>query len=120
MWDLDDGSDAQFVNGIAPSVLDILKREHFFERLDGCLCPDDLSSDRVKCGHSFLHSESFLRALGMDSDEVTDVLAVLRSRGGCCDCEVLFNVAEESRLKAEYWKARASEQVAKKDGLNQR
>ena len=41
----------------------------------------------------------------MDSDEIADVLAVLQSRGACCDCEVLYNVAEESRLKARYWKA---------------
>jgi hypothetical protein len=33
---------------------------------------------------------------------------VLAARGGFCDCEVLYNAAEESRLKSEYWKAVAS------------
>jgi hypothetical protein len=27
--------------------------------------------------------------------------------GGCCDCEILYNVAGESRLKSRYWKAEA-------------
>lgn len=31
---------------------------------------------------------------------------VFMSMGGYCDCEILFNVAESSRLKAEYWLAR--------------
>ena len=29
-------------------------------------------------------------------------------KGGFCDCEILYNVVEESRLKAEYWQARAA------------
>ena len=45
----------------------------------------------------------------MDSDDVADVPGVLRFSGACCDCEVLYNVAEESRLKSRYWKARAGE-----------
>jgi hypothetical protein len=28
-------------------------------------------------------------------------------QGGFCDCEILYNVAEQSRLKAEYWMAKA-------------
>jgi hypothetical protein len=45
----------------------------------------------------------------MNSEEIEDVLAVMRFSGGCCDCEILYNVAEESRLKSEYWKARLKE-----------
>jgi hypothetical protein len=102
-------SDVEFVNDIAPDVLGVLEKERFFERLDELFCPADPSIQSVKCGHSFGHSVSILRNLGMDSDDVGDVLAVLRSRGVCCDCEVLYNLAEESRLKAQYSKARASE-----------
>jgi hypothetical protein len=36
-----------------------------------------------------------------------DIYRVLRSRGGACDCEILFNVAGESRLRSDYWKGRA-------------
>jgi len=34
------------------------------------------------------------------------VIEVLNANGASCDCEVLYNVAEESRFKSEYWKAR--------------
>ena len=30
-------------------------------------------------------------------------VAVLKSKGGCCDCEVLYNVAEDSRLRVGIW-----------------
>ena len=118
MWDLD--ADAEFLNDIAPNVLSTLEKGHFFERLDDRFCPADPSADRVKCGHSFAHSENILRDLGMSSDDMDDVLAVLKSRGGCCDCEVLYNVVEESRLKDRYWKARASGLAEEEDELDQR
>jgi hypothetical protein len=41
------------------------------------------------------------------------MFAVLRAQGACCDCEVLYNVAESSRLKAEYWKRQAHGTEAK-------
>jgi hypothetical protein len=100
--------DPSYIDDIAPDVLAAIKKDRFLERLDDLFCPVDPSNQRVTCGHSFEHSVNILRSLGMDSDDVADVLEVLKSRGGCCDCEVLFNVAEESRLKAAYWKARAS------------
>ena len=31
------------------------------------------------------------------------------ARGGSSDCEILYNAVEESRLKAECWRARAEE-----------
>jgi hypothetical protein len=45
---------------------------------------------------------------GFRQEEIREILLVLASRGGCCDCEILFNVAEENRLKSEYWKARVA------------
>jgi hypothetical protein len=111
---LDQESDAEFVNDIAPDVLGVLEKDHFFERLDDLFCPVDRSGRSVSCGHSFDHSVTILQALGMDPDDVDDVLAALKSKGGCFDCEVLYNVAEESRLKARYWKARAAELAADK------
>jgi hypothetical protein len=103
----DSDSETEFVEAIASNVLDVLAKKRFFARLDDLFSPIDPSVERAKCGHSFDKSISILRDLGMDSGGVEDVLAVLRSRGGCCDCEVLYNVADESRLKSEYWKARA-------------
>jgi hypothetical protein len=101
--------DAEFVNDIAPDVMRVLAADRFFERLDDLFCPLDPSIPAAKCGHGFENSLRILRELGMDSDDVDDVIAVLHSKGGCCDCEVLYNVAEECRLKAQYWKAKALE-----------
>jgi hypothetical protein len=103
----DSDSQAEFIDAISSNVLGVLEKERFFSRLDDLFSPIDPLIERAKCGHSFDRSIDVLRDLGMDSDDVEDVLAVLRSRGGCCDCEVLYNVADESRLKSEYWKARA-------------
>jgi hypothetical protein len=99
--------DSEYVDDIAPDVLGVLDRLHFFERLDDWFCPREDPERQIPCGaRSFEISTKILRDLGMDSDDIADVLEVLHSRGACCDCEVLYNVAEESRLKARYWKAR--------------
>jgi len=42
-------------------------------------------------------------------DELFDVFHVLMAQGGYCDCEILLNAAESSRLKSEYWRARADQ-----------
>jgi hypothetical protein len=44
---------------------------------------------------------------GFKDDEFFEVFHVLMRQGGFCDCEILYNVAEQSRLKAEYGIARA-------------
>lgn len=102
--------DAEFANCIAPRVLEVLRGIHFFELLDDRFCSNGSSQILAKCAHSFAISCEILRALGRDSEEIEDVLAVLSARGASCDCEVLYNVAEESRLKSKYWKQRASKQ----------
>jgi len=112
MCDFD--SDVEFMNNIAPNVLGVLEKDRFFAHLDELFCPVDPLKESVRCGHSFDHSISILNDFGMDSDDVDDVLAVLKSRGACCDCEILYNVVEESRLKARYWKARATGLISKK------
>lgn len=98
--------DQAFADSIAQEVLAVLARDRFFERLDDRFCPSVPNQVRTQCGHSFEISRVILKDIGMDNEEIEDVLAVLRSRGACCDCEVLFNVVRESRLRAEYWKAR--------------
>jgi hypothetical protein len=102
--------DSDYVDDIAPDILSVLEKLHFFERLDDYFCPREDTERMVPCGaHSFEISTTILRDLKMDSDDIEDVLAVLQARGACCDCEVLYNVAEDSRLKARYWKARFAE-----------
>ncbi len=103
----DDLYDDELVNDITPDVLAVLGREKFFERLDDRFCPIDASQKRSLCQNSFEISTSVLHDIGFDSEEIRDVIEVLHANGACCDCEVLYNVAEESRLKSGYWKARA-------------
>jgi len=101
--------DEEFAEGIAASVLAVLEVHRFFELLDELFSPTDPVTAARKCEHSYASSIEILKTLGMDSEEIADILVVLKALGGCCDCEILYNVAEESRLKAAYWKARYRE-----------
>jgi hypothetical protein len=106
-------SDDELISSIAPDVMACLGRCSFFEKLDGLLSPEDNSTSAEKCDGSFRLSKTILIAAGFDRAELEDIFAVLHSKGGCCDCEVLYNVAEKSRLKATYWRGRAGEQTAR-------
>ena len=99
----------QFASDIPPDVLGVLKANRFFELLDDRFSPINNSQEPVKCGHSFDVTKAVLAGLGMDVEDIQDVIDVLHSQGACCDCEVLYNVAEDSRLKSRHWKARARE-----------
>jgi hypothetical protein len=115
-WQMRDPEvDAEFVNDIAPSVLGVLETNGFFKRLDDLFSPIEPSHDGVLCVHSFEWSEGILRDLGMDSDDIADVLSVLQLRGACCDCEILYNVVDENRFKSKYWKLQAQRFSAPKD-----
>jgi hypothetical protein len=98
-------SDDDLVSSIAPDVVRYLQKIRFFEKLDDVLRPTGESRPQVQCCGSFAFSKSVLRECGCQSDEdLGDILGVLQYRGACCDCEVLYNVAESSRLKAAYWR----------------
>lgn len=94
----------ELVEAIAPDILRCLRRDEFFVKLDTLLCPENKKARPKKCMGDFALSQQVLKACGYDSLERTEIVAVLKSRGGCCDCEVLYNVAEKSRLKAKYWR----------------
>jgi hypothetical protein len=100
-------SEDEFFDEIAPTVLPVLKGRGFFERLDDWMCPTDTSRKPEACQHSYLISTKVLVDCDFSSEDIAEILKVLSSRGGCCDCEILFNVAEQSRLKSQYWKYRA-------------
>ena len=101
------GPDQEFLDSITPDVMKCLNNAGFFSRLDDLLCPKDRSIPVEGCRGDYRWSESILRESGFDSQELTEVLDVLGSQGACCDCEVLYNVAESSRLKAQYWQQQA-------------
>jgi hypothetical protein len=101
------------IASITPDVMKCLERSGYFEKLDDLLCPKDASLKREACRGGYNFSESVLLASGVKQTDMEDIFGVLHSQGGCCDCEILYNVAESSRLKGEYWRARAA-------GLNNR
>lgn len=88
--------------------LKCLVRSGYFEKLDDLLSPEDDATPSQSCDGTYKLSESVLLACGFVRDDLDDIFAVLQSKGGCCDCEVLYNVAETSRLKAKYWRSRAA------------
>ncbi|MGD0914396.1 MAG: DUF2695 domain-containing protein [Terracidiphilus sp.] len=96
---------AEFAESIAEQVIPVLEEQRFFALLDELFSPTDPAVASRKCEHSYASSIEILKTLSMDPEEIADILVGLKARGGCCDCEILYNVAEESRLRAESWKA---------------
>lgn len=96
------------VDDLAPYVLTVLNRDGFFPRLDEAIWPSHSLAPEA-CDHTLGRTKAILAEMGMDSEAIWDVILVFQSQGACCDCEVLYNVADDSRLKAAYWKARADE-----------
>lgn len=101
--------DDELINKIAPDVLRALANKQFFETLDDQMCPADPAQPRLRCSGTFATSTEIVTKCGFDQDAIADIIQVLASMGGNCDCEVLFNVVGVSRLKSEYWKARVAE-----------
>jgi hypothetical protein len=99
--------DNDLISSITPDVMTCLERSGFFCKLDDLLCPEDHPQPPAGCSGTYQLSESILQAAGFDSAELTDIFGVLASQGGHCDCEILYNVVESSRLNAEYWRDRA-------------
>jgi hypothetical protein len=98
--------DSETIDDITPDVLRCLSGAGVFQALDDALCPADASA-RQKCHGDYRHARAILVARGFREEELFDVFHVLMARGGYCDCEILYNAVETSRLKAEYWRARA-------------
>jgi hypothetical protein len=99
----------EFIKAISDDVMRSLTTRGFFEELDNRFRPKDDAVPRAVCDHSYTISESVLAERGFHAEDLDDIFDVLRAKGGVCDCEILYNAVEESRLKAEYWKARAKE-----------
>jgi len=102
--------DGDYIASIAQYVLKNLANCKFFEALDDRLCPADSSKSREGCCGNYDISETILRLHGFNEEDLSDIFEVLRSRGGFCDCEILYNAAGDNRLRGEYWRARAAGQ----------
>lgn len=101
-----DSRDDELTVSITPDVMKCLTSGGFFEELDNRLSPVNTSAERQRCAGTYQVSESILRSQGFDDLAIADIFEVLAAQGGFCDCEVLYNVVETSRLKAGYWRAR--------------
>ena len=99
--------DEELIADITPDVMRILNKVGFFARLEDKMCPTDSGVQSAQCCGDYRNSKPILRDCTITDDEMYDVFHVLMLQGGFCDCEILYNVVEENRLKAEYWVARA-------------
>jgi hypothetical protein len=102
-------ADRDFVDSISLDVLGSLNTCGFFSHLEDQLCPADSSKAPQKCSGDLSASSEILVRLGYDDLDIEEIAAVFRLKGACCDCEILYNVAADNRLKARYWKARSGE-----------
>ncbi len=100
--------DEELIDAITPAVMKCLAGARFFESLDDALCPQAPAAERSRCRGDFRGARPVLLKCGFKEEELFDVFHVLMRQGGFCDCEILYNVVEQSRLKAEYWTARAA------------
>jgi hypothetical protein len=105
-------SDDELIASITPDVMKCLEGTVFFEKLDDLLSPQDHSIPPRDCDGAYKISEMILLSSGFKHADLDDIFAVLHSKGGCCDCEVLYNVSETNRLKGNYWRRRAEGKVS--------
>lgn len=103
----DHGSEQEYIVSIAPNVIAVLVARRFFDALDEALCPIDESKSAVSCSSNYQNSERILADLGFRPDDFEDIFKVLRSRGGFCDCEILYNAVDASGLKSKCWQNQA-------------
>ena len=100
--------DEELIAAIAPDVLRSLQESRFFAALDELLCPVNGNSEPQPCAGDFRQAKQALQICGFEESDWSDVFHVLMEQGGFCDCEILYNAADESRSKARHWKAQYS------------
>ncbi len=84
-----------------------LRASRFFELLDDAMCPQKPVQDRCQCWGDFRNSRPILLNRRFKERYIFKILNMVIRYGGFCDCEILYNVLEESRLKEEYWVAKS-------------
>ncbi len=103
MWD-----DEELAEEIGPWIISVLNERQFFQKLEQAVFSD---TDESRCTHSYDITFKLLTEEGFDVQEREDMLSVFHHRGGCCDCEILYNVDErDAGRKAKYWRKQAEEQ----------
>lgn len=95
--------DEERINKITPAIMKILTRVNFFSALDDIMAPQDKEKKGASCHGDFDLSKKILKTHGFTEEEMFDIFHVLMGKGGFCDCEILYNASEGSRLKTRYW-----------------
>jgi hypothetical protein len=96
------------IESIAPFVLGCLEQRSFFPELEKRVWPEG-PDGRRDCNHSFDHTRAILQTYDWSEDDFTEVLLVMESQGGFCDCEIMLNVASACAFREEHWKQAAVE-----------
>lgn len=104
-----DYHDDDIIRSIANDIMKCLIGSRFFEKLDDQMSPAPIWKKGSLCQGDFRIAKKVLPQCGFREDEYSDVLHVLMAQGAYCDCEILYNVAPQSRLKAKHWHQRADE-----------
>ena len=99
--------DEELIRDITLEVMKALLGTGAIDALDDLMCPASPNVLRAACFGDYRHAREVFLAKGFKDQDLFDVFHVLMARGGFCDCEILYNAADSSRLKAEYWRARA-------------
>lgn len=103
--------DEDLIASITPDVLGVLLAKRFFAELDELFCPEVSAKKSLACSGDFRHAKKVLEICGFKGSLLSDVFHVLMAQGAFCDCEILYNVAPESRLKANHWQRQIHEAV---------
>lgn len=98
--------DEDFIESITADVLHSLQARRFFAALDDVFCPTNSITSGQVCSGDFRNAKRTLQHCGFEESDWSDVFHVLMGQGGFCDCEILYNVVTESRLKSQYWQRR--------------
>jgi Protein of unknown function (DUF2695) len=101
--------DEELIAAIAPDVLRSLRERGFFAALDELFLSVDSNSLPQICAGDFRQAKQALQTCGFEESDWSDVFHVLMEQGAFCDCEILYNAAEESRLKAQHWRRKHEE-----------
>lgn len=98
--------DDELIKSITPDVMKVLFKVGFFEALDEAMAPIDTTQKGESCWGDFRITQRILKEKGFaqtpHNDEIFDICHVLMAQNGYCDCEVLFNIYQKSRLKTRY------------------
>jgi len=98
-------ADEALVANITEPIMRILNRTSFFATLDEVFTSPE---NPAVCWGDFRIAKSILTTKGFFESEYFDVFSVLMAQGGYCDCEILYNVAEDSEFARRYWAKRQS------------